>query len=311
MGKAKTHKQFISEIKELYPYFEILSEYKNRKSNILIRDSRCGHEYTSTPQRIYRGNYCPICNPWNKGKTNNDFIKEVFDMYGNEYTVIGEYKAAKIPIEIKHNSCGNVFKITPTNFLNGRQCPLHKYERSSKSNILPFEKVKEKVFNLVGDEYIIKNYTMMTEKATFIHKKCNSEFEMVASNFVSNGQRCPKCHSSKGEKLIRDYLDSHHIKYEFQKRFDNLIGVNNWKLSYDFYLNDYNTLIEYQGKQHSTPIEYFGGDKKFKIQQEHDIRKREYAKNNNINLLEIWYWDFNNIENILAKELNFEDLVMG
>lgn len=31
--------------------------------------------------------------------------------------------------------------------------------------------------------------------------------------------------------------------------------------------------------------------------------KRQYAKDHNIKLLEIWYWDFDNIENILEKEL--------
>ena len=74
-------------------------------------------------------------------------------------------------------------------------------------------------------------------------------------------------------------------------------------LSYDFYLQQYNLLIEFQGKQHEQPIEYFGGEKTFKKQQEHDKRKREYAKQNNINLLEIWYYDFDNITEILNKEL--------
>ena len=32
--------------------------------------------------------------------------------------------------------------------------------------------------------------------------------------------------------------------------------------------------------------------------------KREYAKNHNIKLLEIWYWDYDNIEEILNKELD-------
>jgi len=42
---------------------------------------------------------------------------------------------------------------------------------------------------------------------------------------------------------------------------------------------------------------------RFKKQLEHDRRKREYAKKHNINLLEIWYWDFDNIEKILDREL--------
>ena len=70
-----------------------------------------------------------------------------------------------------------------------------------------------------------------------------------------------------------------------------------------FYLPKYNMLIEYQGKQHECAVEFFGGEEKFKIQQEHDKRKREYAKLNNFILLEIWYYDFDNIEEILHKIL--------
>ena len=49
---------------------------------------------------------------------------------------------------------------------------------------------------------------------------------------------------------------------------------------------------------------FFGGEKQFEIQQEHDKRKQEYAKAHDIKLLEIWYYDNDNIEEILNKELN-------
>ena len=42
---------------------------------------------------------------------------------------------------------------------------------------------------------------------------------------------------------------------------------------------------------------------KFKIQKEYDRCKREYAEKNEYRLLEIWYYDFDNIEGILDKEL--------
>lgn len=79
-----------------------------------------------------------------------------------------------------------------------------------------------------------------------------------------------------------------------KKRFDDLYGNYNRKLSYDFYLPTYNLLIEYQGKQHYCSVELFGGEAGLKIRKEYDDKKREYAKNNNINLLEISYLD--NIE---------------
>lgn len=39
-----------------------------------------------------------------------------------------------------------------------------------------------------------------------------------------------------------------------QKEFDNLLGVKNGKLKFDFYLPTYNFLIEYQGEYHDGSI---------------------------------------------------------
>ena len=41
----------------------------------------------------------------------------------------------------------------------------------------------------------------------------------------------------------------------------------------------------------------------FKKQKEHDKRKRDYAEVNGYKLLEIWYYDYDRIEEILNKEL--------
>ena len=63
--------------------------------------------------------------------------------------------------------------------------------------------------------------------------------------------------------------------------FSDLVGIGGGLLSYDFYLPQHNILCEIQGKQHEMPIEYFGGEEQFAIQQEHDRRKRNYAKEHN------------------------------
>lgn len=47
----------------------------------------------------------------------------------------------------------------------------------------------------------------------------------------------------------------------------------------------------------------YGGEEQFKIQCEHDKRKREYAKQYNYDLLEIPYNEYKNIENILNNKL--------
>jgi hypothetical protein len=113
------------------------------------------------------------------------------------------------------------------------------------------------------------------------------------------------CNESKGEKRAREWLKQNNIKFESQKEFNGLLGLGGGNLSYDFYLTAQNTLIEYQGEFHDGTANRQNDDE-YRIQQEHDKRKREYALNNNIDLLEIWYWDFDRIEEILEMKLKEE-----
>ena len=103
---------------------------------------------------------------------------------------------------------------------------------------------------------------------------------------------------SHGERKIKDYLCNNHYKYIPQKTFSGLIGVGGGALSYDFYLPDYNLLIEYQGEFHDGTAKIQTEIELLK-QQEHDKRKRGYAQKHNIYLLEICYNDYDNIEQIL------------
>lgn len=87
-----------------------------------------------------------------------------------------------------------------------------------------------------------------------------------------------------------------------------LLGLKGGNLSYDFYSPDYNLLIECQGKQHEQFCKGFHTTKEdFERQVEHDKRKKQYAKGNNIGLLEIWYYDIDNIEEILLEKLQIKN----
>lgn len=141
--------------------------------------------------------------------------------------------------------------------------------------------------------------------------KKHGEFKTSWANFQRHCG-CPMCNSSMGERSIAWYLDANNIAYDKPKKFDGLVGLGGRKLSYDFYLPDYNLLIEYQGKQHESPGHFsdMPDDKaiqEFAKQQEHDKRKRNYANNNGYKLLEIWYYDFNNIDSILQKHLTIQN----
>lgn len=57
--------------------------------------------------------------------------------------------------------------------------------------------------------------------------------------------------------------------------------------SLDIYLPDYSIGIEYQGAQHSNPVEYFGGAKAFELQQERDARKLDICRQYGCVLIEV------------------------
>ena len=142
------------------------------------------------------------------------------------------------------------------------------------------------------------------KKYKFICPECKNEFIRQISNASKRSTCCGECSTSYGEKGIIAYLKENDIIYQYEKEFDGLVGINNGSLSYDFYIPKYNLLIEYQGEQHRRFIKGFHNSyEDFDRQQEHDKRKREYAKDNNIKLLEIWYYDFDNIESILKDNI--------
>lgn len=136
---------------------------------------------------------------------------------------------------------------------------------------------------------------------------CDRGHEYVSTwdNFKS-GCRCSICAITKGERKILDFLNNKGMKencdYIYQKKYYGLIGVGGKNLSYDFYLPGYNILIEYQGEFHDGNTRHQTKEDLEK-QQEHDRRKRQYAEEHGIRLLEIWYWEFDNIEEILSGEL--------
>lgn len=117
--------------------------------------------------------------------------------------------------------------------------------------------------------------------------KCGNIVYLPANEFSGEkGTRSCGCLKSGYELQIKNILKNLNINFNTQQKFKDLKDVR--QLSYDFSIIKNNKiigLIEYQGEQHFKPIDYYGGEEKFKKQQYHDSLKFEYAKKNNIPLL--------------------------
>ena len=117
------------------------------------------------------------------------------------------------------------------------------------------------------------------------------DYEWKASivNRTVHGTGCPFLSQSYGEQHVLNYLSSRNRTCIYEKSFSDLKGIGNRPLTYDFYVEGTNILVEFHGRQHYEAIDYFGGRTQLKIQKEHDVRKREYAKKNGYRLIEISY----------------------
>ncbi|WP_324657521.1 zinc-ribbon domain-containing protein [Bacillus altitudinis] len=112
------------------------------------------------------------------------------------------------------------------------------------------------------------------------HWKCQFGHEWTAVIGIRTvaGTECPQCLSSKGEKIIADYLTKNDIEFETQYR----VIIGKTMRFYDFYISDFKLFVEIHGRQHYLD-ERFGKGEYFtplKKQQKIDKEKQNYAEIN-------------------------------
>lgn len=111
--------------------------------------------------------------------------------------------------------------------------------------------------------------------------KCNDVIRDKSINHISgSGLSCPNCSDgiSYPEKVMYHILKQLNINF----KYDTTMEWSNRK-RYDFYLSDYNTIIEMHGKQHyeNNSFESLGG-RSLEEEQENDKYKRNMAFKNDI-----------------------------
>ena len=165
------------------------------------------------------------------------------------------------------------------------------------------EQFRAEVADRVGDEYtVIGEYISVHTHVEMKHNVCGHIWSLEPNSFLSIGSRCPKCAWSTGETRVAKHLDSIGATYVNEQYFQDCRDKS--MLPFDFFLPDYNMLIEYDGIHHYKPIDLFGGEDNLVTVQAHDYIKDVYAEANGMALLRIPYTEFNNIESIIEKALS-------
>lgn len=299
-GKLKkSQEQYVKELYTVNPNLKVIDTYINAKTKIKHQCNICGYEWLLAPLHSLQGKGCPKCSKVYH-RTPQEYKDEV-NHINPTIKVLGDYKNNRTKINHQCLICGYIWDADPSHILQGGGCPKCAIKRNSDAQRMThleyLHRLNNQNIQVTPLEHYVNNVTNILHKCN----KCGYEWKVRPANILS-GYGCPHCSMSKGEIIISDYLKLHNITFNEQYCFDDCKIKR--VMPFDFYLPNYNMCIEYDGEHHFKPIR-FGGmsiDKaksKLETQKQRDLIKDKYCQDNNIKLLRIPYWDFNNIELIL------------
>lgn len=278
MTRKKTNEEYMKEILELTQgEYCPVTPYVNSATKLQMKHVTCGTVWEVRPNNFKTGTRCPKCAQLKKTKTTEQFSQEVQEVTKGALKLVGEYLGCDIPTEVVCTKHSLVISTRPTSILKGKQvCPkcnaeyLSKCQRKDHRQFTNQLQQKHK-----GRIIAVESYINTHTKITFRCTECTHEFK-AEPNSVLRLSGCPRCKQSKGERLVADILEELNVSFETQRVFPDCVYKR--ALPFDFYLADYNLLIEFDGEQHYRPIEFFGGAIMFEYQQERDKVKTEFAK---------------------------------
>lgn len=295
--------------------------------NLYFYCNKCKETWDMSWGEIIRGYGCPYCVHRRAGNNNNlkvEFPEIAIDWdYEKNFPVCPDQIVSGCEKRYfwKCHRCSHSWFTTPnsrtTERKNGRGtgCPGCSGRVATSINNL-FLKCPELMLEWDWNKNEdISPYELTPYAKRKVYWICKNNHSWIAAPCARNsaknrvGTRCPHCLMTTGEIFVQKALLKFKICYEYQKKLLNC--KNKKSLFFDFYLNDFDCCIEYQGIQHYEPVDFANrgidwATKLFEGNQQKDMIKRKYCEENNIKLIEIPYWKLNNIEKILEEALNLQ-----
>ena len=304
---SKCGKQYVLTIESqiLNLGYLLLSKYEKQDIPIKIKCVNCGNISMTMWKILQRSHKCPGCYTKVYNSADSFEYKQLF-FYDAGYLLLNEK-------EIEHSKCkydilcpnGHIIHMNWGNFKHGKRCKICYYEKKRINTLLSYDYVKSEI-EKIGYSLVSTSYE---SAITRMKMKCDRGhiYESSWSNF-QQGHRCTSCNETLGEQAVRFYLENNKIEYISQHSFKDCLGDYRL-LHYDFYLPQYNTIIEYDGEGHFKPVRFNGIPLELAIEKyERTIRydeiKNVYCEKKNIKLIRISYEDFKNVSDILKLKIN-------
>lgn len=267
----------------------------------------CGEKCIVTTGNLKNG-HTKSCGCYDREMTSQRSKNRLIDLVGKRFgrLVVLNREANKgiQPMWRCRCDCGNEVVVQGCNLRGGetRSCGCYVIDRNRETHFI----------DITGNRY---NYLTVISRAGNIGKEpawnclcdCGNMTVVTGSNLKSeNIISCGCANRSKGELRIAEYLKSHNITFEEQKRFVECADRD--MLPFDFYLPDKNILCEFDGRHHMMPVDFAGrgvewAQQEFERIKRHDLIKDNFCTSNGMKLIRIPYYEYSNISEILDNEL--------
>lgn len=274
----------------IYDYSKV--NFLNTTKKVEIICSTHGSFWQGLYDHTAKNTKCPKCSHDNTRLSQADFINKSRLLYGDKY----DYNKVKYITNIsmvtitckKHGD----FIQRAGSHLAGSECKICKRLEQRRTT----EEFIKNAKLIHGDKY---NYSKVNYQGNKKHVEIicikHGSFWQKPNAHLSSSSGCIFCSESKGELLIENILKKYSINHIREYR------VLPYKYRYDFYLPELNIFIEFNGYQHYSPIDFFGGKEALQKTKDNDFIKKQIVRNSNGYLITITYLHLN--ENIVEKEL--------
>lgn len=290
--------------------YKLLTQHINRGTDVFEYSCEKHGVKTSTYHNITYGHWgCYECGIEERGikhRLEETKIKELVESKGLIY-VGCDYdnegrscKKVNIHVVCPNHVDKGVQKMKYYNILNGNGKCLY---------CVGYGRTKEDLQNELDEMHGLVTVLEYNDYSNPIFAKCNiCGYEWLTNGVgLTQGHTCPNCTKSKFEISVKSILNKWGYKFKDQICFDECRDKR--PLPFDFYIEDFNILIEVDGEGHYMPIPRSSsmseedGLKTLKTTQYHDKIKTKYCKKKNIPLIRVPYWEKDNLEYFLFDEL--------
>lgn len=303
MAKAFTKEFVIKQFNDVHKgeYDYSLINYKNDETKIVILCKIHG-KFKQSPSSHKKGSGCPLCGRKKIGlsqiNSKEKFVEKVNKIHPNSFSFEKTiYQGAHKKLIVTCLKCKKDKKTSPVNlyYIEGCNCcTKRKPKLRIQDIIIRFNKIHDEKY-----DYSLIKKTNSSRSLIKIICPHHGVFKQQIDTHLYKKSGCPKCKGSRGESRILRILNDKNIKYYYQYR----VKINNSYHYFDFYIPENNLIIEFNGIQHYNSIGFFGGDNALNIIQKRDKIKQKYCLDNKIEMLNIKYNEFKQIEEILNKYL--------